>query len=161
MTSAEELMASFWGSSDYGVLAPLTDAAVQDAEAQLGVRLPASLVRLLRIQNGGTVANRWNAFPMPVSTSGLDHYVSLDQLMGIGPSGDAISMLDTPYLVEEWGLPTPIVLLNGDGHWWAGLDYRDCGPQGEPSVAFFDADEETSVLLAPDFETFLAGLTAR
>ncbi|WP_069161736.1 SMI1/KNR4 family protein [Nocardia altamirensis] len=53
-------MVSFWGGSDYGVLAPLTDTAVQDAEAQLGVRLPASLVRLLRIQNGGTVADRWN-----------------------------------------------------------------------------------------------------
>ncbi|MFI6170414.1 SMI1/KNR4 family protein [Nocardia sp. NPDC051052] len=64
------------------------------------------------------------------------------------------------YLVREWGLPAPIVLLDGDGHYWVGLDYRECGPAGEPSVAVFDTDRESSVILAADFETFLRGLTA-
>ncbi|WP_162794721.1 hypothetical protein [Nonomuraea lactucae] len=43
-------------------------------------------------------------------------------LMGIGHDEHATSILDTPYLVEEWGLPSPVVLLAGDG--------RDLCPSG-------------------------------
>lgn len=156
----DEVVASFWSDSDYGVLGPLTDAAVRDAEDQLRVRLPASLVRLLRVQNGGTVAKRWNASPVSVPTAGFDPYVPFDLVMGVGRADGVTTLFDTPYLVEEWGLPAPIVLLDGDGHYWVGLDYRGCGAQGEPSVAVFDTDRESSVILAPDFETFLRGLTA-
>ncbi|MFB8277737.1 SMI1/KNR4 family protein [Nocardia colli] len=157
MATFDQVLASFWSDSDYGVLDPLTDDAVRAAENQLGVELPASLLRLLRVQNGGTVADQWNAFPFPAPTPGIDSYAPFDVVMGVGPTD---GLLDTPYLIKEWGLPAPIVLLAGDGHWWVGLDYRNCGPQGEPSVAFFDADRENSVILAPDFETFVRGLTA-
>jgi hypothetical protein len=48
------------------------------------------------------------------------------RLHGIGPAGQAgtTTLLDTPYLVQEWELPTPVVLLSGDGHYWIALDYR-------------------------------------
>ncbi|WP_433663955.1 SMI1/KNR4 family protein [Nocardia sp. CA-128927] len=160
MATLDQVMASFWGDSDYGVFPPLTDEAIREAEDRFGVTLPASLVRLLRVQNGGTVAKQRNAFPFPPHTPGGDRYAPFDVVMGISPADAFVSMLDTPYLVAEWGLPTPIVLLAGNGHWWVGLDYRSCGPQGEPSVAFFDADRESSLTLASDFETFLQGLTA-
>ncbi|MFI6043904.1 SMI1/KNR4 family protein [Nocardia sp. NPDC051321] len=156
----DEVLESFWGDSDYGVLGPLTDKAVRDAESQLRVTLPASLVRLLRVQNGGTVAKRWNAWPVSAPTAGFDSYVPIDLVMGVGRADGGTTVLDTPYLVQEWGLPAPIVLLDGDGHYWVGLDYRDCGPAGEPAVTVFDADRESSVILAADFETFLRGLTA-
>ncbi|GAA1620272.1 SMI1/KNR4 family protein [Nocardia ninae] len=160
MATVDQVMASFWSDSDYGVLAPLTDAAVRDAEEQLRVRLPPALVRLLRVRNGGTVAEQWNASPLPVPSFARSDYARFDMVMGIGRSDDFQTMLDTPYLVSEWGLPSPIVLLDGDGHSWVGLDYRSCGPRGEPTVTYFDADQEDSLLLAADFETFLAGLTA-
>ncbi|MFE9581157.1 SMI1/KNR4 family protein [Nocardia sp. NPDC006044] len=156
MATFDHVLASFWSDSDYGVLDPLTDDGVRAAENQLGVELPASLLRLLGVQNGGTVADQWNAFPFPALALGIDSYAPFDVVMGVGPNG----LLDTPYLIKEWGLPSPIVLLAGDGHWWVGLDYRNCGPRGEPSVTFFDADQENSVTLASDFETFLQGLTA-
>ncbi|MFI9509132.1 SMI1/KNR4 family protein [Nocardia sp. NPDC052566] len=160
MARSDQVMTSFWGDSDYGVFPQLTDEMIRDAEDELGLTLPTSLVRLLRMQNGGVVGDQWNAFPVPVPTSGGDDYVPFDGLMGIGEQGELTSILDTPYLVEEWGLPAPIVLLDGDGHYWIGLDYTDCGRQGEPSVALFDTDEGTSLCLASNFEKFLEGLTA-
>lgn len=60
--------------------------------------------------------------------------------MGNGHRERTLSMLDSPYLVEEWGLPTAVVLLSGDGHYWIGLGYRACGRHGELSVTWFDRD---------------------
>ncbi|MGW2180371.1 SMI1/KNR4 family protein [Streptomyces sp. NPDC001732] len=133
---------------------------VQDAERRLGIRLPTSLLEILRVQNGGVVAELWNAFPTNVPTSWSENHVPLDNLMGIGRHDGQLSLLDTAYLVEEWGLPSPLVLLSGDGHWWIALDYRACGKHGEPSVTWFDADDSTELPLAADFKAFVEHLTA-
>lgn len=61
-------------------------------------------------------------------------------MAGIGAAGGTLALLDTPYLVEEWGLPSPLVLLTGDGHWWTALDHRECGQDGEPSGTWFDTE---------------------
>ncbi|MEU3645609.1 SMI1/KNR4 family protein [Lentzea sp. NPDC034063] len=147
----------FWSDSPYGVQQPLTDEAVRDAEKLLGVRLPEALLDLLRVQNGGVVVDERSAFPSEPNSWAQDH-APFDSLMGIGVAERTTSLLDTPYLVEEWGLPSPVVLLTGDGHWWIALDYRACGPAGEPSVVWLDADGESELALAPDFRSFLAGL---
>ena len=55
-------------------------------------------------------------------------------------------------------MPKGIVLLCGDGHTWVALDYRACGPTGEPPVTWFDNEMEEEILLAPNFQTFLDGL---
>jgi hypothetical protein len=156
----DEVKATFWGEGLSGVQPPLTDALVQDAEHQLGVRLPASLLEILRVQNGGVVAELWNAFPTDVPTSWSEDHVPLDEMMGIGRHGGQLSLLDTAYLVEEWGLPSPLVLLSGDGHCWIALDYRACGKRGEPSVTWFDVDDSTELPLAADFQAFVVRLTA-
>lgn len=142
----------------YGSMPPLSPRSIAEAETTLGVRLPLSLLAMLEIQNGGIVADGYASFPTSEPTSWSEDHVPFDFLMGIAPPGDELTLLDTPYLVEEWGLPSPIVLLTGDGHTWIGLDYRGCGPRGEPSVSWFDADHETELLLAPDFRSFVEGL---
>ncbi|WP_406439754.1 SMI1/KNR4 family protein [Streptomyces sp. NBC_01613] len=133
----------------------MTDAVIQDAERRLGVGLPASLLEILRAQNGGAVAELWNAFPTDAPTSWSENHVPLDDMMGIGRHGGQLSLLDTAYLVEEWGLPSPLVLLSGDGHCWIALDYRVCGKRGEPSVTWFDVDDGTELPLAADFQAFV------
>ncbi|MFF1447539.1 SMI1/KNR4 family protein [Streptomyces sp. NPDC058274] len=138
----------------------MTDEMVEDAERLLGISLPASLLTLLRVQNGGGVAERWNVFPTPVPTSWNDNHVPFGDLLGVGRRERMTSLLDAPYLVEEWDLPAPIVLLSGDGHCWVALDYRACGRQGDPSVTWFDTDAESDLVLAPDFESFVEGLTS-
>ncbi|MFF8835894.1 SMI1/KNR4 family protein [Streptomyces sp. NPDC015130] len=63
-------------------------------------------------------------------------------------------------MVEEWGLPSPLVLLSGDGHCWIALDYRACGKDEEPSVTWFDVDHGTELPLAADFQAFVERLTS-
>ncbi|HVK24750.1 MAG TPA: SMI1/KNR4 family protein [Actinokineospora sp.] len=151
-------MDEFWSGSAYGVHAPLTDEAVREAERALGVALPATLVELLRVQNGGGVVFGRTAYPTSTRTSWAPDQVPFEDLMGIGPAGSVRTILDTPHLVREWDLPEPIVLLTGDGHWWIALDYRVCGPTGEPSVAWLDVDMREDLTLAPDFRSFIEGL---
>lgn len=157
MAHFDDVQTSFWGSGAHWVQPPLTDDVVREAERVLGVRLPSPLLDLLRIQNGGVVAPEWSVFPTTAAPAWSADHVPFDVLMGIGP-GDCL--LDTPYLVEEWGLPSPLVLLNGDGHCWIGLDYRDRGRDGEPSVTWFDVELESEAALAPDFRSFVEGLTS-
>ncbi|MFF0556298.1 SMI1/KNR4 family protein [Streptomyces sp. NPDC004266] len=161
MTRFDEVRATFWGEDPYGDPPPLTDAAVRDAERRLGVRLPASLLELLRDRNGGVVADAWDACPTDGPTSWSEDHVPFDRLSGVvEEDGDHLSVLDSPCLVEEWGLPSPLVLLSGDGHAWIALDYRACGADGEPSVTWFDADDASELPLAGDFRTFVEGLRA-
>lgn len=160
MARFDDLVATFWGDGDYGVQQPLTDEMVREAERLLGVKLPAALLDLLRVQNGGSVAAGHAAFPTGRPTSWSEDHVPFDALMGIGRRAGTTSLLDTPYLVEEWGMPTPLLLLSGDGHCWIGLDYRTCGRDGEPSVTWFETDHDSELVLAGDFRSFVEGLTS-
>jgi hypothetical protein len=162
MAPFEQVEAGFWHADEkYGMLPPLTQDMIAAAEHELGVTLPADLLRLLRMQNGGVVAEAWDACPAEANFYADDH-VPFDMLFGIGPSdsADATTLLDTPYLVQEWELPSPIVLLSGQGHYWVALDYRTCGPHGEPSVAWFDNEREHEFRLAPDFRGLVEQLTS-
>ncbi|MEV0271449.1 SMI1/KNR4 family protein [Hamadaea sp. NPDC050747] len=159
MVRFEQVKETFWSDSTVGVRLPLTDEMVVDAEGILGVRLPSALLELLLVQNGGCVADAWSSFPTTQPTSWSDSHVPFDTLVGIGTAEGTLSLLDTPYLVQEWGLPSPLVLLTGDGHWWIALDYRGCGPDGEPSVTWFDTELDQEQHLAADFRTFVEGLT--
>jgi len=133
---------------------PLTDAAVKEAETQLGVRLPSAYVAALRIQNGGYL--RLGSHPS-------DH-APVDCLAGIGARFPSILRADwsdvKEYMADE-GFTTPariddLVPFCGDGHYHYCFDYRGSGRRGEPCVTYidvacFNADE----VLAPDFATFL------
>lgn len=154
----DEIKASFWSGHTYGVQPALTQATVAEAERALGLRLPESLLDLLRVQNGGGVTADRDAFPTIQPTSWSEDHIPFTELMGIGTDGHGLSLLDTPYLVEEWGLPSPVVLLSGDGHYWIGLDYRACDESAEPSVTWFDSESGTELPLAADFRTFVEGL---
>lgn len=160
MAQFDEVLATFWADDDHGVQPPLTEETVREAERVLGVTLPSALLDLLRVQNGGIVAADHGAFPTSQPTSWSEEHVPFHALMGIGPRDQMTSLLDTPYLVTEWGLPSPIVLLSGDGHCWIALDYRSCGPDGDPSVTWFDTELDTELPLASDFRTFVEELTA-
>lgn len=153
----DEVEASFWHLDiTHDMLPRLTPDVIVAAERELGVTLPDDLLRLLRIQNGGAVADAWDACPAGSNSYANDH-IPFDQLFGIGPAdrARALTLVDTPYLVQEWDLPTSVVLLSGQGHYWVALDYRTCGPDGEPSVTWIDNEMEHGLQLAPDFRAFV------
>ncbi|MCX4982521.1 SMI1/KNR4 family protein [Streptomyces sp. NBC_00572] len=160
----EGLPHPFWDiSSEHGVQPPLTDEAILEAERLLNVTLPVSLLDLLRERNGGLVAADRDAFPTSRPTSWAPDHVPFGLVMGIGDREErthTLSLLDSPYLVEEWGLPEDVVLLSGDGHYWIGLDYRTGGRHEEPSVTWFDVDDGEELPLARDFLAFTEGLTS-
>ena len=161
MADFDEIKAVFWGSGTYDVQPPLTDAVVREAEKLLGVTLPAALLDLLRIQNGGLVACGRRRYPTTAPTSWAADHVPLTDLIGIGRTKGVTSLLDTPSLVAEWGVPAGVVPVSGDGHCWVALDYRRSGPTGEPSVTWIDTDQHSELALAPDFRSFVEGLTGR
>ncbi|MFD0259311.1 SMI1/KNR4 family protein [Kitasatospora indigofera] len=161
MTRFEDLQQSLWDTgSGYGVQPPVTDQGILEAEGLLDVTLPGVLLDLLRQQNGGQVSSEFDAFPTSRPTSWSSDHVPFDSVLGIGRRERTISLLDSPYLVEEWNLPSPVVLVSGDGPCWIGLDYRVCGRHGEPSVTWFDAEENAELALAPEFRSFVDGLTS-
>ena len=155
----DDLKSRFWdGSSSFGVLDPLTDRRVAEAEQTLAVRLPTAYLELLRVQNGGSVNPEFDAHPTVVPTSWAENHVPFPAMMGIGPPGLMISILDSPELNQGWEQPKELVLLSGDGHYWVALDYRRCGGAGEPSVVWFDNEIGEDIQLAPAFLTFVEGL---
>ncbi|MFI9380638.1 SMI1/KNR4 family protein [Kutzneria sp. NPDC052558] len=84
MADFEEIKAVFWGGGTYDVQPQLTDEAVREAQELLGVTLPAALLDLLRVQNGGIVACGRRRFPTSAPTAWADDHAPLTDLMGIG-----------------------------------------------------------------------------
>ena len=57
-------------------------------------------------------------------------------------------------MTQEWGLPSGLVLLNGDGHRWIALDYRESGPNAPPTVVWVNVDRDEDIQLAENFAAF-------
>ncbi len=153
---------------------PLTDAVLNEAQAALGVVLPAAYVevgtsshhvllvtgkkKVLRSQNGGFLEKC--AFPSAANSWAPNH-VPVEYLPGIwvGPSADS----ELPELRElqkkkqAAGIPAELVLLAGDERHFVALDYSG-GKSGEPRIVFWQRGQPTMLPLADDFGAFLAGL---
>ncbi|MBV8390594.1 MAG: SMI1/KNR4 family protein [Mucilaginibacter sp.] len=149
------LLTEFWKEGK-GKHPSLTNEMIQIAEESLGVKLPLLLIELLKIKNGGYT--RRFAFPTNQKTSWSVDHVPLISLSGI-ITDDSIStvhnILETEYMTQEWGLPEKQVLLEGDGHWWITLDYRN---GVNPTVRWIDVECEEDIELAESFEDFFNGL---
>ncbi|PLR70679.1 SMI1/KNR4 family protein [Bacillus sp. UMB0728] len=145
-------MKNIWQEDDeYYKLKPLTDKEVEKAENKLKVKLPKSYIYLLKEQNGGYI--NYNSFPSNVPTSWADDHINIEHILGIGEEN---SILESEYLIKEWGLPKNIVLISGSGHSWVALDYRNI--KEEPPVIYIDMDSDQIIELAPDFDIFINGL---
>lgn len=147
----------FWDSNYYNN-PPLTYKMIKKAEKMLGVKLPDIFIELLRKQNGGYT--KGFAFPMKEKTTWADNHVPLNELFGIvvnKKSESGHNILQTDYMIKEWGLPEKQVLLTGDGHWWISLDYR----KGyNPTVRWIDVESGEDVHIANNFEEFIDGLVS-
>ena len=69
--------------------------------------------------------------------------------------------MGTHFWESEWGYPAIGVAIcdcPSAGHDLVYLDYRACGPTGEPSVVPIDVECEQETKLADNFEQFINGL---
>lgn len=132
---------------------PLTDEMVAAVEAKLGVKLPLSLLELLRERNGGFLKKF--CFDVP----GEGEYEDMRILGGIGWADGLDGEVGSLFMAEEYEYPAGLLWLAGDAHTNVVLDYRSCGPQGEPAVAWYDAEFGTPPIhLANTFAEFLGML---
>jgi len=156
----------FWEDSDYArreyVEAAVTSEGIEAVEAALGFRLPAAYVALMRTQNGGIPTR--TCFPTTVPTSWAEDHVAISGFMGIGSTKRyaLLGEIGSQFMQQAWGYPDFGICIGNcpsAGHDMIMLDYRECGPEGEPSVVHVDQEADYDVtVLAPDFETFVRGL---
>jgi len=131
-------------------------------EEELGYKLPLSYVALMRTQNGGYPAR--TCFPTTQPNNWADDHIAITGISGIGQANDSTlcGSGGSQFWVKEWGYPD-IGIYFADcptaGHQMVALDYRECGPQGEPSVVYVDQEDNYSIIqLAPSFTAFITGL---
>ncbi|WP_433613032.1 SMI1/KNR4 family protein [Prescottella agglutinans] len=159
----------FWDDGDYSrqnyVEAAPSDELIASIEAELGgYRLPDSYVELARMHNGGMVDRCCH--PMDEPTIWAEDHIRISGLYAIGRTAtwSLCGKLGSTFKREEWGYPDIGVgiadTLSG-GHEQIMLDYRDCGPRGEPCVVHVDQEADYRItLVAPDFATFVRGLVS-
>lgn len=156
----------FWDESEYAFKEYVeefpTDEIISSVEQELGYKLPASYIELMKLHNGGIP--RKCCFPTAVSTSWAEDHVAITGIMGIGRTKtySLCGSLGSQFMIDEWGYPNAGVLIcdcPSAGHDMIMLDYSKCGKNGEPEVVHIDQESNyRKTFLAKDFETFIRGL---
>lgn len=121
----EKSWVTYWSATEYRNRPPgATEQQISDAEQALGVRFPVTLRTMFLQQNGGNLRGM--------------HQEWLHRIRPIGGDSLRIDVNDPWWLSPEYWQPEPplhmLVPLSGDGHSDMCLDYRRCGPTGEPEV---------------------------
>ncbi|WP_172205419.1 SMI1/KNR4 family protein [Niveibacterium sp. COAC-50] len=159
-------LSNFWEDSDFArsaYVGPMfNEHDLAAFEGELGYKLPSSYIALMRSQNGGIP--RLSKYRTSERTSWADDHVALTGIYSIGreQTYSLCGEFNSAFWVEEWGYP-PIGIYFADcpsaGHDMLCLDYRECGPQGEPAVVHVDQENDYKITyLAKDFESFIRGL---
>ena len=82
--------------------------------------------------------------------------------IGDGKPGSLCGKRGSQFMMDEWGYPAIGVYFAdcpSAGHDMLCLDYRACGPTGEPAVVHVDQESDFGItLVAPTFESFIRGL---
>lgn len=154
----------FWEENPYAKkfdCGPLTSEKIASAETALGCKLPASYLWLMERQNGGVPVNR--CFRTGEPTSWADDHIAIETIFGVGGgSNDIVS--ETKLMVEGWEYPAIGIAIcdcPSAGHDEVFLDYRECGPEGEPAVVHIDQEDDYYIThLADSFEEFIRGLVS-
>lgn len=158
--------ASFWDDCDYAekayICAPPTDELIASVEEELGFKLPESYIWLMKQHNGGIPVN--TRFPSKSPTSWAEDHVAIAGIMGISRDKHytLCGQLGSRYMIEMWEYPNIGVCIcacPSAGHDMIMLDYRECGPQGNPKVVHVDQEFDYEITpLADSFEDFIRGL---
>lgn len=151
----------FWNDCDYAfesyIGKDVTDEDIKNAESELGYTLPAAYIELLNNHNGG-VLNK-NCF---INNEGDCVYVTGIYGIDRDKKYSIFGQFGNEFWISKWEYP-PIGVVVADtisgGHDMIFLDYRECGPTGEPKVVRVDQEGDYSItLLADSFGDFIKQL---
>ena len=159
-------LTNFWDDNWYAlkeyVSDPPSDELIASMEEELGYKLPAAYIWLMKQHNGGIPVN--TCYPCDEPTCWADDHVAITGIFGIGreKSCSLCGELGSQFMIDEWEYPAIGVAIcdcPSAGHDMIFLDYRDCGPQGEPAVVHVDQENDYKIThLADSFEEFIRGL---
>ena len=141
---------------------PPTAEVIRQVEKELGYTLPESYIALMQVQNGGF--SKKSAFPTSTPTSWADDHIAIEGFLSIGwdKTYSLCGRMGSRFMIEEWGYPDIGIAIcdcPSAGHDMVFLDYRECGPQGEPKVVHIDQEDDYYITpLADSFEAFIRGL---
>ena len=141
---------------------PPTAEVIRQVEKELGYKLPESYIVLMQVQNGGF--SKKSAFPTSTPTSWADDHIAIEGFLSIGwdKTYSLCGRMGSRFMIEEWGYPDIGIAIcdcPSAGHDMVFLDYRECGPQGEPKVVHIDQEDDYYITpLADSFEAFTRGL---
>ncbi|WP_286058507.1 SMI1/KNR4 family protein [Bacillus mojavensis] len=146
-------MSKIWKNSDYDPfrLKDIREEEIKKIEKKLKLNLPEAYKKLIVQQNGGLI--HFNAFPTDQETSWADDHIEVDHIRGLGKD---LGILESEYLIKELGLPQRLLLIQGDGHNWVALDYRQTNEN--PSVHYFDFELNNDFKISDSFGEFLSKL---
>ena len=151
----------FWNDVDYAfesyIGKPVTDKDIKDAESELGYTLPVAYIELLNNHNGG-VLNK-NCF---INNNGDCVYVTGIYGIDRDKKYSLLGEMGNEFWISKVKYP-PIGIVVADtisgGHDMIFLDYRECGPTGEPKVVRVDQECDYSITpLADNFGDFIKNL---
>ena len=159
-------LTNFWDDNWYAlkeyVSDPPSDELIASVEEELGYKLPAAYIWLMKQHNGGIPVN--TCYPCDEPTCWSDDHVAITGIFGIGreKSCSLCGELGSQFMIDEWEYPAIGVAIcdcPSAGHDMIFLDYRVCGPQGEPAVVHVDQENDYKIThLADSFEEFIRGL---
>ncbi|MDE5733911.1 MAG: SMI1/KNR4 family protein, partial [Duncaniella sp.] len=125
---------------------------------ELGYKLPASYIELIKQQNGGIPVNNIYSPVGNNCAKAITGIFGIDRNKPCSVCGEVGSQ----FMIDEWGYPAIGVAIcdcPSAGHDMVFLDYRECGPTGEPKVVHIDQESNfKTTLLAENFELFIRGL---
>lgn len=160
-------LTGFWDDCDYSlnnyVGAPATDEMFAKAEQALGYKLPESYKWLMKQHNGGMVKR--DLFRVPFKAVDQPGEIYITGISGVDPAKRyaLTGSIGSQFMIGEWGYPDIGVAIcdcPSAGHDMIFLDYRTCGPEGEPEVVHIDQESDYVITyLAGDFESFIRGLS--
>jgi hypothetical protein len=139
-----------------------SDQLIASIEAEIGYRLPDAYIALAHVRNGGLLAR--GAHPTTEPTGWACDHIAVTGIYAIGRTSrySLCGEIGATFMREEWGYPDwgiGIADTPTAGHEQIMLDYRECGPTGEPRIVYVDQEDDYQVtVIAPDFASFLRGL---
>jgi len=157
----------FWEQSDYAREKYVDETPkpelISEVEEKLGYKLPKGYIQLAQSQNGGIPKNTNHRMSEPTSWSN-DH-IAITGIYSISNQKHYAlcgKWCSSQFWETEWGYPA-IGIYFADcpsaGHDMIALDYRECGPNGEPKVVHVDQESNYKItLIAENFAQFVRGL---
>ena len=158
-------MTQFWDDDELALAEYVdekpSDTLIASIENELGYKLPDSYIAMMKQHNGGVPYA--TCYVLPEGADDEADYIEITGFLSIGrkKENSLCGLAGNKLFKDGWHYPDYGVYIcdcPSAGFDLILLDYRACGPDGEPSVAYVNIEDNQIITLAPDFTTFVQNL---